>query len=250
MSLFGYLFPTTCQDFEVKTGNMAKGKVFEWNKGASATQVESIHTWAHTCSGTLWGLWKIINNSWVQDLMHCQHLAMRQKEIKISSQLLSSPVRHRENVPSSYQEQGPSEGCDKFGLKDEKMGNPSLYSSKIYESGFIWCGKKGKRKKKPALLISQMHWAVTLSSHVLHGKENHVGGKLRLSPIAVVTNDHSDLMRWFNTAQSLALLEGRSDMTLTQLQSQCQQSRFLLQVPGSILASFSNFQRHPDFSRL
>lgn len=44
MSLFGYLFPTTCQDFEVKTGNMAKGKVFEWNKGASATQVESIHT--------------------------------------------------------------------------------------------------------------------------------------------------------------------------------------------------------------
>ena len=79
------------------------------------------------------------------------------------------------------------------------MGNPSLYSNKIYESGFIRYEKKGKRqKKKPAYLISQMFGAITLSSiesYALNGKENHVGGKLHLSPIAVVTNDCSDLMR-------------------------------------------------------
>lgn len=40
-----------------------------------------------------------------------------------------------------------------------------------------------------------MRGAVTLSTRALDGKENHVGGKLHLSPIAVVTNDHSDLMR-------------------------------------------------------
>lgn len=37
--------------------------------------------------------------------------------------------------------------------------------------------------------------AITLSTHALNGKENHVGGKLHLSPIALVTNDCSDLMR-------------------------------------------------------